>query len=338
MEFEGVFVNEKIGILLVNLGSPAQPTVKATRKYLAQFLSDKRVIELSRILWLPILHGIVLRTRPARSAKAYASVWRTEENGEFAKYSTLIETTMSQANALEAQIGGSTIVRAAMRYGQPSIQSGLVELRDLNCTKILVLPLYPQYAGATTESVYDEVARVEKKLGNLPPLELMRNYFDHPDYISAVANSLTTYVENLDWTADKILVSFHGLPSSSIEKGDPYESECERTYELLVQHSPKLRDKLMLTYQSRFGPKEWLGPYTATTLDEMAKAGKKNIVIIAPGFSADCLETLEELSINAKKSFLAQGGENLSLVPCLNVEASHIKLMETLIQARLTHK
>ncbi|PHR93291.1 MAG: ferrochelatase [Robiginitomaculum sp.] len=329
-------MSTKIGILLVNLGSPAAPTPKATRKYLAQFLRDRRVIELTPWLWWPILYGVVLRTRPSRSAKAYEEIWRKEENGKFARYSALIETTFAQADALQDRLPKHVIVKAAMRYGAPSIKAGMIELRDAKCTKIIIMPLYPQYAGATTESVYDEVARVHKKIANLPPVELTRNYYEHPRYISAIADSLKTHLKALDWQADKILVSFHGLPKSSIEKGDPYESECERSYGLILQKLPKLCHKMKLTFQSRFGPKEWLGPYTVEVLRDMARSGQKNVVIITPGFAADCLETLEELSLKAKQGFLADGGEQLSLVPCLNADKAHIDLLEVLVRDKLS--
>lgn len=209
---------DKVGILLVNLGSPAQPTPKATRKYLAQFLSDTRVIELSPLLWWPILHGIILRTRPARSAKAYASIWERDENGAFAKYSTLISTTIAQAASLQQRMPSHVIVKAAMRYGEPSLHTGLCALRDTGCTKILVMPLYPQYAGATTESVYDELARFRENNTGFPAIDVTRNYYEHPDYITAIGSSLKAHLQKNTWKADKILVSFHGLPRSSIEK------------------------------------------------------------------------------------------------------------------------
>ncbi|PHR56816.1 MAG: ferrochelatase [Robiginitomaculum sp.] len=325
-------MKDKVGILLVNLGSPTQPTPKATRKYLAQFLSDKRVIELSKLLWYPILYGIILRTRPKKSAQAYASVWRKDDNGDFVPYSALIETSLAQAEALQDKMPEHVYVRAGMRYGHPSIETELLHLKGQGCKKIIVLPLYPQFAGATTQSVYDEVARVCKKHTSIPALEVLGHYYDHPDYITAIGNGVKAHLETLDWKADKILVSFHGLPRSSIDKGDPYERECEGTYELIRKGLPTLTNALKLTYQSRFGPKEWLSPYTTIVLKELAESGQENVVIVTPGFAADCLETLEELSIGAKSDFIANGGKNLSVVPCLNANEDHIELFAKLVQ------
>ena len=325
----------KTGILLVNLGSPSEPTPKATRKYLAQFLKDRRVIELHPVLWWPILHGIILRTRPAKSARAYAKVWDQDENGKYAKYSALVETTFGQAQALQKKLGVNMIVKAAMRYGQPSIGNAIDDLYELGCKKILVVPMYPQFSSVTTESVYDAVEEAEKKQKLPLQIECTRSYPDHPLYISAITKSLKDFLARLDWQADKIIVSFHGLPKSNITKGDPYETECEQTYACMVKALPKLQNKMKLSYQSRFGPKEWLGPYTTEVLRECAKAGEKNIVIITPGFAADCLETLEELAINAKEEFYALGGQNLALVPCLNTNAEHISVLKNLVKTRL---
>ena len=321
----------KTGILLVNLGSPSEPTPKATRKYLAQFLKDRRVIELHPLLWWPILHGVILRTRPARSAQAYAQIWDKDANGNFAKHSTLVETSFGQAEALQKNLGPDVVVKAAMRYGQPSVGSVINELQNMGCEKILVVPMYPQFSGVTTQSVYDEV----KKVQGGPQIECTGSYHDHPLYISAITNSLKDFLAGLDWQADKFIVSFHGLPKSNIAKGDPYEKECEQTYALMKADTPELQSKMKLTYQSRFGPKEWLGPYTTEVLRECAKAGEKNIVIITPGFAADCLETLEELAINAREEFRSLGGENLALVPCLNTNADHISVLENLVKSKL---
>ncbi len=332
---ERKFVSMKTGILLVNLGSPTEPTPKATRKYLAQFLKDRHVIKLHPVLWWPILYGIILRTRPVKSANAYAKIWRKDEYGEFVEYSNLIETTIAQANAVQSALGGSVVVKVSMRYGLPSIQEGLEGLQSSGCNKILVVPLYPQFAEATTESVYDEISRVQKKMRNLPPIKHTPSYPDHPLYIATITNSLTEFLASLDWEVDKILVSFHGLPKSSIDNGDPYEKECEQTFALIMQALPTLQSKLKLTYQSRFGPKEWLGPYTTEALKACVEAGQRNIVILTPGFSADCLETLEELAIRAKQDFRAAGGENLRLVPCLNVRKKHIEFLTRFIQEQL---
>ncbi len=325
----------KTGILLVNLGSPTEPTPKATRKYLAQFLKDRHVIKLHPVLWWPILYGIILHTRPVKSASAYAKIWRKEKDGKFAKYSNLIETTAAQSHALQNTLGDNVVVQTAMRYGSPSIHDGVQDLRGSGCEKILAVPLYPQFAEATTQSAYNEILRAEKKSRDLPPIKCTPSYPDHPLYITAIVDSLTEFQATLGWEADKILVSFHGLPKSSIENGDPYEKECEQTFALIKQALPDLHEKLKLTYQSRFGPKEWLGPYTTDVLQACAEAGQKNIVILTPGFAADCLETLEELAIRAKQDFRAAGGENLRLVPCMNERKDHIAFLVGFIQEQL---
>lgn len=325
----------KTGILLVNLGSPSEPTPRATRKYLAQFLKDRRVIELHPLLWWPILHGIILRTRPAKSARAYAKIWDKDANGKYTKYSTLVETTIGQAQALQEKFGNDIIITAGMRYGQPSVATGIEKLHTSGCEKILIIPLYPQFSGVTTQSVYDAAEGARKKQKNSLKIECTRSYHDHPLYISAVTKSLTNFLAEQSWQADKIIVSFHGLPKSNIAKGDPYETECEQTFTHMRKALPELQGKMKLAYQSRFGPKEWLGPYITEVLSESAKAGEKNIVIITPGFAADCLETLEELAINAKKEFCALGGQNLALVPCLNTNADHIDVLESLVKAKL---
>lgn len=344
-------VSNKDGYLLVNLGSPSAPTTKAVRKYLSQFLRDRRVIPLNPWLWWPILFGLILRTRPAQSAKAYASVWDRDEDGEFEPNSALIDITYQQANALRGFLSkhhggeGKAIpkVEIAMRYGQPSIDLGIQLLRDQGCDNIRVLPLYPQMCKATTLSVYDGVkmalANIEKSGGPVesvgaPELKLqcLGAYACHPEYIGALKNSLESHLKNLDWDADQILISFHGMPKSATEQGDPYEGQCQASFTALQQAMPKYADKMALTYQSRFGPKAWLGPYTSHTLLECAEAGRKNIVILAPGFAADCLETLEELSISEKNRFLDHGGKNYSVVPCLNDDPNHIKLIYNLLQ------
>jgi len=317
-------VQSKTGILLVNLGSPSAPTPKAVRKYLAQFLSDRRVIELHPLLWRPILHGIILRTRPKKSAKLYAKIWNG--NAE----APLIEISRAQRSALQKKFPANPIA-LAMRYGVPTIAKGLEELQQQGCTKIAILPLYPQYAGATTASVLDEV----NKFGGNTEFKFLDNYHDDKGYISALAKSCKAHLAALDWQPDQILVSFHGLPKSSTEKGDPYEGQCNRTFTLLDKALKGIKTPRKLTFQSRFGPKQWLEPYTLTILENMAAAGQKNVVIIAPGFAADCLETLEELSISAKAAFLQAGGENFTVIPCLNDNPDHITALADIIHTRL---
>ena len=326
---------ERYGVILVNLGSPAAPTAKAVRKYLAQFLSDRRVIELHPLLWQPILHGIILRTRPAKSAKNYQKIWGRTADGAFAAEAPLVEITRAQAAKLQVTLPDDVYVEPAMRYGEPSIEHALAQLEAKGCKKIGVLPLYPQYAGATVATVYDDLSRLIAKRADLPAIRFLRDYHDNPAYISAVSQSLRAHLRGLDWQPDHILVSFHGLPVSNIEKGDPYEKECRHTYELLCSELSDIKIDKQLTYQSRFGPKEWLQPYTMATLKRLATDGKKKVLIITPGFSADSLETLEELSIEARQEFIEAGGEALSLVPCLNAQDIHIDALAKITRQHL---
>lgn len=326
---------ERYGILLVNLGSPAAPTPKAVRKYLAQFLTDRRVIELHPLFWRPILHGIILRTRPAKSAKAYQKIWGRAADGTFVCEAPLVEITRAQATKLQAALPDDVYVEPAMRYGQPSIESALDKLLVHGCKKIGVLPLYPQYAGATVATVFDELSRIVAKRADLPAIRFLRDYHDNQAYISAVSQSLRNHLHTLEYQPDHILFSFHGLPVSNIVKGDPYAKECQRTFNLLCNELSDIKIDKQLTYQSRFGPKKWLQPYTLATLKQLAARGKKKVLIITPGFSADSLETLEELSIHAKREFLEVGGEDLSLVPCLNAQDLHIEALAEITKQHL---
>lgn len=337
--FGRVKVTEKTGILLVNLGSPSSPTTKAVRKYLFQFLHDKNVIELTRWLWCPILHGIILRTRPKRSAAAYAKVWRREADGSFATEAPLVEITRAQADKLQFKFPDMPI-EVGMRYGEPSLKFAIEQLKDKGCIRIAVLPLYPQYAGATTRSVEQEIEKVKSKAasgapGGFPELKSLDHYYDHAGYIDVLADSLVDHIDGLNFKPDQVLVSFHGIPVSMVENGDPYADQCRATFDLLRTHEKLNSLDLKLTFQSRFGPKAWLSPYTLTTLQEMPSKGLKNVVVIAPGFPADCLETMEEISMEAKEEFIEKGGENFSVVPCLNDSDAHIDVLQNLIQTRL---
>lgn len=334
--FERVDVTEKTGILLVNLGSPSSPTTKAVRKYLFQFLHDKNVIELTRWLWCPILHGVILRTRPKRSAAAYAKIWRKEADGTFADEAPLVEITRAQVDKLRVRMP-DTPIEVGMRYGQPSLKFAIDRLKDQGCARIVVLPLYPQYAGATTRSVEQEIEKAKRKeaVGAFPAIKSLDHYYDDPGYIDALADSLKDHLKSLDYVPDKVLVSFHGIPVSMIEKGDPYADQCQATFDLLRAHEKLKSLDLMLTFQSRFGPKAWLSPYTLITLQEMPSKGLKKVVVIAPGFPADCLETMEEISMEAKEEFIEKGGENFSVVPCLNDSDAHIDVLQNLIETKL---
>ena len=324
----------KPGLLLVNLGSPDSPTASDTRRYLGQFLHDYRVIDTSRWIWCPVLHGIILRVRPKKSAAAYESIWR--EPVEFpGDEAPLIRITRAQAAGVQANLGDGVEVEIAMRYGNPSIGASLDALKAKGCTRIAVLPLYPQFAGATTASVYDGVAMALEERMDVPELRFLRHYYDDPRYIAALAGSVEAHLATLDWMPDAILTSYHGLPQSYVDKGDPYQAECLETTELLRQHMGKTEAELYATFQSRFGPKAWLQPYTDKTLEALPNTGVKKVAVMMPGFSADCLETLEEIAVEAKESFMEHGGEAFTAIPCLNADAAHIDLLSDLARERL---
>ena len=324
----------KPGLLLVNLGSPDSPTAKDTRRYLAEFLHDYRVIDTSRWIWCPVLHGIILRTRPKKSAAAYQSIWN--EPVEFPGVEApLIRITRAQAAGVRERLGGDVHVEIAMRYGNPSIGSALDALTKKGCTRIAVLPLYPQYAGATTASVYDGVGMALEKRMDVPELRFLRHYYDDPRFISALAESVEAHLSALDWVPDAILTSYHGLPQSYVDKGDPYQNECLETTALLREYMGKSESELYATFQSRFGPKAWLQPYTDKVLEALPAKGVKKVAVMMPGFSADCLETLEEIAIEAKESFEELGGTHFTAIPCLNADASHLDLLASLAKERL---
>ena len=279
-------MDTKSGLLLVNLGSPDAPTTEAVRTYLGEFLHDYRIIDTNRWIWCPILHGIILRVRPKRSAKKYAEVWHQPENlpdGGAGHEAPLVRITRAQAAGVQAALGAKVIVDTAMRYGNPSIGFALDRLMARGCTEIAILPMYPQFSASTTASVYDGVAKALKTRENAPTLRLLRDYRNHPDYIAALGDSLTDHIKDQGWEPDVILASFHGIPKSYVDKGDPYPAECAETTDLLRKHVGMSEDKLRLTFQSRFGPKEWLNPYTDKTLEALAKDGVKNVTLIAPG-------------------------------------------------------
>jgi len=322
------------GLLLVNLGSPDSPTTEDTRRYLAQFLHDYRVIDTSRWIWCPILHGIILRTRPRKSAEAYKSIWH-EPIAFLGDEAPLIRITRAQAAGVQARLGQGVEVEIAMRYGNPSIGAGLDALKAKGCTRIAVLPLYPQFAGATTASVYDGVAMALEERMDVPELRFLRHYYDDPRYIKALASSIDTHLATLDWTPDVILTSYHGLPQSYVDKGDPYQAECLETTALLRAETGRSEENLYATFQSRFGPKAWLQPYTDKVLESLPERGIKKVAVMMPGFSADCLETLEEIAIEAKESFEEQGGTHFTAIPCLNADEPHLDLLADLARERL---
>ncbi len=314
----------KTGVLLVNLGTPDSTKWLDIRKYLKEFLSDRRVIEVNPFLWQIILNLFILNLRPSKTAKAYKEIWMTKENMSPLRYYTIMQTK----KLLDRISSENVIVDYAMRYGDPSIKSKINKLQEAGCERLIVLPLYPQYAAATTATVCDEVYRVLMNMRWQPSLQIIPHYESDPLYIRALANSLKNKFLDLSWKPDLILASYHGIPQKYFDKGDPYHCYCQKTSRLLSEEFKTVEIKT--TFQSRFGPEAWLKPYTDKTLEALPKQGKKNVLVICPGFSSDCVETLEEISIQGKESFLKSGGKNFDVVPCLNDSNDHIDLLENL--------
>ncbi|WP_066799394.1 ferrochelatase [Sphingomonas soli] len=316
---------EKVGVLLVNLGTPDAPDAKSVRRYLAEFLSDRRVVEIPPLIWQPILRGAVLTTRPRKSARAYREVWR--EDG-----SPLAAITRLQAKALEGAFGPDVMVDYAMRYGQPDIRSRLVSLKDRGCTRILIAPLYPQYSGATTATANDAAFAALAKMRWQPAIRTLPPYHDDPAYIGALKESVEQGIAALDFEPEAVLASFHGMPLRTLELGDPYHCQCHKTARLLGE---ALGREVTLTFQSRFGRAKWLEPATETVLAELPARGVKKLAIVAPGFSADCLETLEEIAIRGRETFLSSGGTSFAYLPCLNDSAPGLAMLRSILQREL---
>lgn len=317
-------------ILLCNLGTPDAPTAPALRRYLSQFLGDPRVVEIPRLLWWLILHGVILRVRPRKSAAKYATIW-TDDG------SPLKAWTERQALALQAHFDAAArplLVRYAMRYGQPSIASQLDALKAAGCTRVLVLPAYPQYSGTTTASVFDAVYDWGLKTRLIPELRFINRYHDDPGYIEALAQSVRRH-----WAVhgqpERLIMSFHGVPERTLELGDPYHCECHKTGRLLAESLGLGKDDYVVTFQSRFGKAKWLEPYTEPTLVALAQAGVKRADVICPGFTSDCLETLEEIAQEARDAFLASGGSDFHYIACLNDQAEWITAMAALCERHL---
>lgn len=318
----------RVGVLLTNLGTPEAPTAKALRPYLKQFLWDPRVVEVPRPLWWLILNGIILRVRPKRSAAAYAEVW-TDEG------SPLLTHSLNQAKALQCALaesyGDQVIVDVAMRYGQPSIASVIDKMLSAGVRKLIVLPLYPQYSAATTGSTFDAIADEFKQRRWLPDFRFISHYHDHRGFIHAITNRIKAHWAEHGRT-DKLLFSYHGMPQKYLENGDPYHCECHKTTRLIAEQLGLTPNEYLTTFQSRFGRDPWLQPYTDETLKALPKQGVKSVQIICPGFSSDCLETIEEIGGENCEYFLEAGGERYEYIPCLNAEPDHIELMRTLIE------
>ncbi|MDB5618236.1 ferrochelatase [Tardiphaga sp.] len=306
---------ERVGVLLVNLGTPDSADARGVRVYLREFLSDKRVIENQGLFWKLVLNGIILNTRPRRKAKDYLKIWNTELNE-----SPLKTITRNQSDKLAAGLADHAHVTVdwAMRYGNPSIRSRIAALTAQGCERILVVPLYPQYSAATSATVCDEVFNVLAKMRAQPTLRVTPPYYVEPDYINALAVSIESHIATLDYVPELVVASFHGMPQKYIDKGDPYQAQCIATTEALRQRMGSDAPRLLLTFQSRFGFDQWPKPYTDKTIEQLAKDGVKRIAVVMPGFSADCLETLEEIAQENCEIFLHNGGEKFSAIPCLN--------------------
>ena len=295
-----------------------------------EFLSDRRVIEVNPIVWQIILNLFILTFRPSKTAKAYKEIWMEKENMSPLRY-----YTQKQTQKLRKIITNPNIeIDFAMRYGNPSIKSVMNKLQANGCERLIVLPLYPQYAAATTATVCDEVYRCLMKMRWQPSLQIIPHYESNPLYINALVNSIEKKISEINWQPDLIIASYHGIPKKYFEKGDPYHCYCHKTTRLMKEKFDKV--PIETTFQSRFGPQEWLQPYTDKTLENLPKTGKKNILVICPGFSSDCVETLEEISIQGKESFLNSGGTNFDVIPCLNDNEDHIKLLNNLVQRHIT--
>jgi ferrochelatase len=323
----------KIGVLLINLGTPDGPDPDAVRRYLKQFLSDRRVIEIPPIAWQPILRGIILNTRPQKSAKAYQKIWT--ERG-----SPLADITARQAEAMVGRLGEHVVVEYAMRYGKPSIESRLTALMAQGCDRILIAPMYPQYCAATTATVFDEVARVLGDMRWQPALRFVPPYHDDPNYIGALADDLTRQLRGLAFTPEVMLLSFHGMPLQTLEKGDPYYCHCMKTARLLreaLEQRPEFAGvRFETTFQSRFGPARWLEPSTDATLIAEGGKGTKRLVVAAPGFAADCVETLEELAIEGRAEFCEAGGTDYAVLDCLNTSEHGLAMIEAMLRRELS--
>ena len=323
----------KTAVLLINLGTPEAPSTAAVRRYLKEFLSDPRVVEIPRAIWWLILNGIILNVRPKKSAEKYASVWTPDG-------SPLKVHTERQAKMLRGFLGASghhVLVDYAMRYGQPSIPATLSRLKAEGCTRILLLPLYPQYSSSTTATAFDAASAWAASIRNQPEIRTIRSFADDPGYIDALASSVRQHwmVNGHPTTSYRLIMSFHGVPRYTLDKGDPYHCECHKTARLLAEALNLAADEYQICFQSRFGRAEWLQPYTATTLTSLGKQGVQRVDVICPGFPADCLETLEEIAIEGKAEFIQAGGQDYRYIPCLNERDEWIHALTSLAATHL---
>ncbi|MFZ2099712.1 MAG: ferrochelatase [Oricola sp.] len=323
---------QKVGVLLVNLGTPDATDYKSMRRYLKEFLTDKRVIEWPRALWYPILFGIVLRTRPGKVGKAYETIWNRELDESY-----LRTYTRSQAEKLGEALKGhpEIICDWAMRYGNPSIDSRMTALREQGCDRILVFPLYPQYSAATTATVNDKVFESLMATRFMPAVRTVPAYHDEPVYIEALARSIEGHFSRLDFVPEKVIASYHGIPQSYFKRGDPYHCHCQKTSRLLEQRLGWEKGRMITCFQSRFGPEEWLQPYTDKTIEQLAKDGVTSLAVFNPGFVSDCLETLEEIAVQGGEIFHEHGGKNYTHIPCLNDSEGGMAVIEAVARREL---
>ncbi|ODT68143.1 MAG: ferrochelatase [Pelagibacterium sp. SCN 63-23] len=323
---------QKVGVLLLNLGTPDATDYWSVRRYLKEFLSDPRVIETPKLLWWPILNLAILSVRPQKSGHAYAQIWDKERNE-----SPLRIITREQTESLAQRLAGdNVVVDFAMRYGNPSTRSVLEKMQAQGCQRILLVPLYPQYSATTTATANDKAFDALRNMRWQPAVRTAPAYFDDPKYIETLGNSIRDGIAKLDFEPDVVLTSYHGMPVDYLKKGDPYHCQCHKTTRLVGEYLGWPKDKLMVTFQSRFGPTEWLQPYTDKTLEALPGKGMKKVAILAPAFSADCIETLEEIAIGGKDSFLAAGGEKFAYIPCLNASEPGMDFIEAMVRRELS--
>ncbi|MGI9368190.1 MAG: ferrochelatase [Ruegeria sp.] len=324
----------RVGVLLANLGTPDDYSYWPMRRYLNEFLSDKRVIDYPAWKWQPILQGIILTKRPFSSGEAYKSIWN-HDKGESPLMTITKDQTVKLRKAIEARYGDQVVVDFCMRYGNPSTKSKVKEMVAAGCDRVLFFPLYPQYAGATTATANDQFFRALMEEAWQPAARTISAYYDEPAYIDALAQSVERAYSKMEKKPDVLVCSYHGMPERYLRQGDPYHCQCVKTTRLLKERLSWSDNQLVSTFQSRFGPEEWLKPYTVEYVAELARAGKKNIAVIAPAFSADCIETLEEINEEIQDSFKEAGGESFTYIPCLNDENAHISALRKIIEDNL---
>ncbi|WIY51846.1 ferrochelatase [Devosia sp. YIM 151766] len=324
--------NEKIGVLLINLGTPDGTDYWSVRRYLGEFLSDPRVIETPKWLWWPLLNLGILSTRPQKSGEAYALIWDREQNDSPLR----VITKAQQVNLAQRLAGENIVVDYAMRYGNPSIRSALDKMEQEGCRRILLVPLYPQYSATTTATANDKAFDALRNMRWQPAVRTAPAYYADPQYVAALGDSIRDGVAALDFEPDVVLTSYHGLPQSYVDRGDPYERHCHETTRLACEYLGWPAEKMKVTFQSRFGPTQWLTPATDTTLEELPKQGKKKVAVLAPAFHADCIETLEEISIAGRESFLKAGGEKFAYISCLNDSTASMDFIEAMVRRELS--